>query len=74
MSGSWQSFWHIVVIVALVSYFGLAVVIAIGGAFDVRKMFQRLNAAHESDLENSVTAAGPSETAAENNDADDSLG
>lgn len=69
--GGWQTFWFIVVILALVSYFGLAVVIAIGGAFDVRKMFKRLSAPHESDLEASVTADVPADVASENNDTDD---
>ena len=72
--GGWQLFWYAVVILALVSYFSLAVVIAIGGAFDVRKMFKRLSAPHESDLEGSVTADVPADVADENNDTDDSLG
>ncbi len=41
MSG-WGMVWSIVLITALVSYFGLAVVISIGGFFDVKKMFRRL--------------------------------
>ena len=45
MSG-WVIFWHVVIWAALSAYFGLAVVIAIGGFFDVRKMFRRLNEAH----------------------------
>jgi len=72
--GGWQLFWYAVVVLALVSYFGLAVVIAIGGAFDVRKMFKRLSAPHESDLEAFVTADVPTDVANENNDTDDSLG
>ncbi len=45
MSG-WATFWEWVIIVALTTYFGLAVVIMIGGFFDVRKMFRRLNESH----------------------------
>jgi len=45
MSG-WPLFWYIVVIAALTSYFGLAVVITIGGFFDLKKMFRRLTEAH----------------------------
>jgi hypothetical protein len=39
----WALFWYIVIAAAVVSYFGLAVVISIGGYFDVRKMFRRLS-------------------------------
>ena len=48
MSG-WALFWYIVLIAALVSYFGLAFVITIGGYFDLKKMFRRLNEAHASE-------------------------
>jgi hypothetical protein len=41
MSG-WAGFWQIVIWCAVLMYFGLAFVIAIGGFFDVRKMFRRL--------------------------------
>ena len=40
------TFWYWVIVVALCTYFGLAVVIAIGGFFDVKKMFRRLNESH----------------------------
>jgi cell division protein FtsB len=36
-------FWIYVVFAALISYFGLAVVIAIGGWFDVWRMLRRLS-------------------------------
>ena len=39
----WALFWYIVIATAVISYFGLAVVISIGGFFDVRKMFRRLS-------------------------------
>lgn len=42
MSG-WALFWYIVVTAAVVSYFGLAVVLTVGGFFDVKKMFRRLS-------------------------------
>ncbi|NLX24058.1 MAG: hypothetical protein GXY55_20605 [Phycisphaerae bacterium] len=45
---AWGIFWCIVLILALVSYFGLAVVISIGGFFDVKKMFRRLSENQES--------------------------
>lgn len=47
----WVSFWHYVIIAALCTYFSLAVVIAIGGFFDVKKMFRRLREAHARDTE-----------------------
>jgi hypothetical protein len=47
--GTWETIWKVIVWVALTSYFGLAFVIAVGGFFDVRKMFQRLNAQHARD-------------------------
>jgi hypothetical protein len=46
MGEQWVTFWKWVVITALTTYFGLALVIAVGGFFDVRKMFRRLNEAH----------------------------
>jgi len=41
MSG-WALFWKIVLLAAFFSYFGLAIVLTIGGFFDVKKMFRRL--------------------------------
>jgi hypothetical protein len=38
----WAMFWYIVVTAAVISYFGLAVVLTIGGFFDVKTMFRRL--------------------------------
>ena len=43
---AWETWWYYVIVVALCTYFGLAVVIAIGGFFDVKKMFRRLSEAH----------------------------
>jgi len=45
MSG-WAFFWCAVIITAITSYFGFACVITVGGIFDLRKMFKRLNEAH----------------------------
>ncbi len=42
----WALIWQYVVYIALGLYFGLAVAITIGGFFDVKKMFRRLDAAH----------------------------
>lgn len=56
MSG-WAAFWLWVIILALVTYFGLAIVIAIGGFFDVRKMFRRLNELHAARSEDQESAA-----------------
>lgn len=39
----WALMWYIVVSAAVISYFGLAVVLTIGGFFDVKKMFRRLS-------------------------------
>ncbi len=42
----WALFWYIVIAAAVVSYFGLALVVSIGAFFDVKKMFRRLDDAH----------------------------
>jgi hypothetical protein len=41
------TFWYYVICTALATYFGLAFVIAIGGFFDVKRMFRRLNESHK---------------------------
>ena len=58
---SGASFWYWVIVVALSTYFGLAVVIAIGGFFDVKKMFRRLREAHDQARAGSIHggSAGP---------------
>lgn len=43
----WAGFWYFVVWAALSTYFSLAVLIVIGGFFDVQKMFRRLDQAHQ---------------------------
>ena len=55
----WPSFWKIVVYVALASYFGLAIVITIGGFYDVKRMFRRLDQARAADVP--ATPASPVE-------------
>jgi len=40
---NWPSFWTGLLWTALASYFGLAFVITIGGFFDVKRMFRRLD-------------------------------
>lgn len=42
----WAQFWQYVIYTALGLYFGLAFAITVGGFFDVKKMFRRLNEAH----------------------------
>ncbi|MBP7933308.1 MAG: hypothetical protein KA354_01555 [Phycisphaerae bacterium] len=44
MSG-WLDCWKTVLYLAIVSYFGLAIVVSIGGFFDVKRMFKRLGEA-----------------------------
>ena len=43
---NWELFWTWVVWSAIGIYFGLGLAITIGGFFDVKKMFRRLDAAH----------------------------
>ncbi len=43
---NWATFWYYVIWTALLAYFGLAIVVTIGGFFDVKRMFQRLDTAH----------------------------
>ena len=57
MSG-WATFWYWVIWTSLVSYFGLGIIIVIGGMIDVKKMFQRLNEAHAQAAGNEGRAAG----------------
>lgn len=53
----WALVWKIVVTTALVSYFGLAFVIAVGGFNDVKKMFRRLKA--DDDARNAANGTTP---------------
>lgn len=42
----WALFWCIVIAAAVVSYFGLALIVSVGAFGDVKKMFRRLDDAH----------------------------
>ena len=46
MTSAWASFWWWVIVVATTTYFGLGIVITIGGFFDVKRMFRRLDESH----------------------------
>jgi len=47
--GTWITFWQYVMWTAFVIYFAQAILVFVGGAFDLRRMFQRLNALHRDD-------------------------
>jgi hypothetical protein len=55
---SWITFWQYVIWAALITYFGLAIVITIGGMSDVRKMLRRLDAAHAESEAGAPTGTG----------------
>ena len=42
----WTSIWHVVLWIALALYFGVALIVAIGGVRDIRRMFSRISAEH----------------------------
>ncbi len=46
---SWSGFWTFVMFAAVAGYFGMAVVIAIGGWFDIWKMLRRLKEGGQAD-------------------------
>jgi len=62
MSG-WALLWYWVVIVAIYAYFALAIVLAIGGFFDVKTMFRRLAAAALQTIAEKVSSSEPSPSA-----------
>lgn len=43
----WEIFWQVVLLVSLVSFAGLAVVVAIGGFGDIRSMLRSIDTRHE---------------------------
>lgn len=43
----WPQFWTWFLVVSLVLFVGLAVVVAIGGFFDIKAMFRSLRQRHE---------------------------
>ncbi|MHC4401219.1 MAG: hypothetical protein ACYTG0_16220 [Planctomycetota bacterium] len=42
----WLDFWTVVLIVAVVSLTGLAIVVSIGGFFDLKALFRSIDAKH----------------------------
>lgn len=40
----WASIWYVVLWIGLVLYFGVALIVAIGGVGDIRRMFSRMSA------------------------------
>lgn len=51
MSG-WILLWKICLIVAMILFSGLAIVVTIGGARDLRRLFEHLQAHSETETEN----------------------
>ena len=45
---AWATFWGWLLVIVLVIYAGLAIVITIGGFFDVKGMLTTIDAQHES--------------------------
>ncbi len=45
--GAWQTFWAVFLIVSLILFAGLAVVVSIGAALDLRSMFRALRKEHQ---------------------------
>lgn len=43
---SWLVFWTVLLIAALAVFAGLAVVVTIGGFFDIKKLFRSIDAKH----------------------------
>ena len=54
---NWLLFWKVLLIVAFGMFGVLAIVVAIGGFFDIRALFRSVDAQHESEHE-----PGPSST------------
>lgn len=47
----WPNFWMWFLLLGLVLFFALAVVVAIGGFFDIRALFKTIREQHERDEE-----------------------
>ena len=43
----WPDLWYVVLWIAVVLYFGVALVVAIGGVRDIRRMFRRISGGHD---------------------------
>lgn len=41
----WAGVWTVVIVAAIIAYFGLGIAITIGGFYDVLRMFRRLDEA-----------------------------
>ena len=39
---TWATFWTWFLVIALTLFFGLAIVVAVGGAYDIRALFQTI--------------------------------
>jgi len=44
--GFWIDFWTVVLIIAVAVFAGLAIVVSIGGAFDIGKLLRSIDAKH----------------------------
>ena len=47
----WIILWKIVLIVGVVSFAGMAVWVSIGGVFDIKRLFQRIEKQHQSEAD-----------------------
>ena len=50
--GFWMNLWTIVFFLSLLSFAGLAVVVSIGGFFNIKSLFKSLDEQHAKDNEN----------------------
>lgn len=46
---SWLMFWQVLLIGAFTLFGLLAIIVAVGGLFDIRTMFRRVDAQHDAD-------------------------
>lgn len=49
---AWEVFWTIVLLAGIIMFAGLAIVVGIGGFFDVREMFRHIDQEHAATHEN----------------------
>jgi len=43
----WAAFWQWLLVIALILFLGLAVIISIGGFFDIRALFRNIQRQHD---------------------------
>jgi len=55
--GFWINFWTFLLVAALVVFAGLAIVVTIGGFFDIKALFRSIEAKHAEQDENGETDA-----------------